>query len=121
MPDSGSTRTLVRAMGRHRAAELVFFGEPMSAAEAAAAGLVNQVFAATEFADGIREIVRRLAAAPTTAIGLAKRAIVQAEDADLAASMAYEAALQDVAGGTDDHAEGLAAFAEKRDPRFSGR
>jgi 2-(1,2-epoxy-1,2-dihydrophenyl)acetyl-CoA isomerase len=120
IPDSGSTRTLVRALGRHRAAELMFFGEPMSAAEAATAGLVNAVFAPTEFADGVREVARRLAAAPTAAIGLAKRSIAQAEDADLAASMAYEAALQDVAGGTDDHAEGLAAFAEKREPRFTG-
>lgn len=121
IPDSGSTRTLVRALGRHRATELIFFGEPMSATEAAAAGLVNEVFAATEFADGVREVARRLAAAPTAAIGLAKRAIIHAEDADLGASMAYEAALQDAAGRTADHAEGLAAFAEKRDPRFSGR
>ena len=120
VPDSGSTRTLVRALGRHRAAELMYFGEPMSAAEAAAAGLVNRVFTAAEFADGVREVARRLAAAPTAAIGLAKRSISRAEDVDLAASMAYEAALQDVAGGTDDHAEGLAAFAEKRDPRFTG-
>jgi 2-(1,2-epoxy-1,2-dihydrophenyl)acetyl-CoA isomerase len=121
VPDSGSTRTLVRTLGRHRAAELMFFGEPMSAAEAATAGLVNRVFPATEFADGVREVARRLAAAPTAAIGLAKRSINEAEDADLAASLAYEAALQDVAGRTEDHAEGLAAFAEKRDPRFTGR
>jgi 2-(1,2-epoxy-1,2-dihydrophenyl)acetyl-CoA isomerase len=121
VPDSGSTRTLVRALGRHRAAALIFGGEPMSAAEAAEAGLVNRVFPATEFADGVREVARRLAAAPTTAIGLAKRAINRAEQDDLAASLAYEAALQDVAGRTDDHAEGLAAFAEKRDPRFTGR
>ena len=120
VPDSGSTRTLVRALGRHRAAELMFGGEPMSAAEAAAAGLVNRVFPATEFADAVREAARRLAAAPTAAIGLAKRSINQAEQADMAASLAFEAALQDVAGRTDDHAEGLAAFAEKRDPRFTG-
>jgi 2-(1,2-epoxy-1,2-dihydrophenyl)acetyl-CoA isomerase len=120
IPDSGSTRTLVRTLGRHRAAELIFFGEPMSAAEAAAAGLVNQVFPATEFADGVREVARRLAAAPTAAIGLAKRSINRAEEADLASSLAFEAALQDAAGRTNDHAEGLAAFAEKRDPRFTG-
>jgi 2-(1,2-epoxy-1,2-dihydrophenyl)acetyl-CoA isomerase len=121
VPDSGSTRTLVRTLGRHRAAELIFFGEPMSAAEAATAGLVNEVFAATAFADEVREAARRLAAAPTAAIGLAKRSINEAEEADLATSLAYEAALQDVAGRTEDHAEGLAAFAEKRDPRFTGR
>ena len=57
---------------------------------------------------------RRRSASPSGSIN-------QAEEADLAASLAFEAALQDVAGRTDDHAEGLAAFAEKRDPRFTGR
>lgn len=120
VPDSGSTRTLVRALGRHRAALLIFTGDPMSAAEAAEAGLVNRVYPATEFADGVREVARRLAAGPTRAIALAKRSINAAEQADLATSVAFEAALQELAGRTDDHAEGVAAFAEKRDPRFSG-
>jgi 2-(1,2-epoxy-1,2-dihydrophenyl)acetyl-CoA isomerase len=92
----------------------------MSAADAAEAGLVNRVFEATDFADGVREVARRLAAAPTAAIGLAKRSINQAEQADLAASLKLEAELQELAGRTDDHAEGLTAFAEKRDPRFTG-
>lgn len=120
VPDTGSTRALVRTLGRHRAAELIFSGEPMSAADAAEAGLINRVFGSTEFADGVREVARRLAAAPTAAIGLAKRSINQAEQADLAASLKLEAELQELAGRTDDHAEGLAAFAEKRDPRFTG-
>jgi 2-(1,2-epoxy-1,2-dihydrophenyl)acetyl-CoA isomerase len=121
VPDTGSTRTLVRTLGRHRAAELMFGGEPMSAVDAAEAGLVNRVFPATEFADGVREAARRLAAAPTAAIGLAKRSINLAEQADLAASLKLEAELQELAGRTDDHAEGVTAFAEKRDPRFTGR
>ena len=120
VPDTGSTRSLVRTLGRYRAAELMFSGEPMSAADAAEAGLVNRVFPATEFADGVREVARRLAAAPTAAIGLAKRSINRAEQADLAASLQLEAELQELAGRTDDHAEGVAAFAEKRDPRFTG-
>ncbi|MDQ3881043.1 MAG: enoyl-CoA hydratase-related protein, partial [Chloroflexota bacterium] len=69
----------------------------------------------------VDELARRLAGAATRAIGLAKRAINHAETARLADSLAYEAALQEVAGRTADHAEGLAAFAEKRDPRFEGR
>lgn len=121
VPDTGSTRALVRTLGRHRAAELIFSGEPMSAADAVEAGLINRVFGATEFADGVREAARRLASAPTAAIGLAKRSINQAEQADLASSLKLEAELQELAGRTDDHAEGLAAFAEKRDPRFTGR
>ncbi|HLE58507.1 MAG TPA: 2-(1,2-epoxy-1,2-dihydrophenyl)acetyl-CoA isomerase, partial [Candidatus Limnocylindria bacterium] len=67
------------------------------------------------------EAATRLAAAPTTAIGYAKRAINHAEDALLSESLAMEAALQELAGRTDDHAEGVAAFGEKREPRFIGR
>ena len=121
VPDSGSTRTLVRALGRHRAAELVFSGEPLGAAEARAAGLVNVVVPYDQLAATVRAAAIGLAAAPTRAIGLAKRAINHAEDALLTESLAMEAALQELAGRTEDHAEGLAAFAEKREPRFLGR
>ncbi|MDH4334849.1 MAG: enoyl-CoA hydratase-related protein [Chloroflexota bacterium] len=121
VPDSGSTRVLVRALGRHRAAQLIFSGEPLSATEAHAAGLVNVVVPAAELAAAAQEAAARLAAAPTTAIGYAKRAINHAEDALLSESLAMEAALQELAGRTDDHAEGVAAFGEKREPRFIGR
>lgn len=121
VPDSGSTRTLVRALGRHRAAQLIFSGEPLGAAEANAAGLVNVVVPASELAAAAQQAADRLALAPTTAIGYAKRAINHAEDALLSESLAMEAALQELAGRTDDHAEGVAAFAEKREPRFIGR
>ncbi len=121
VPDSGSTLALVRTLGRYRAAELIFTGEPMSAGEAASAGLVNRVLPDAELLPAVRTLAERLAKGPTRAIGLAKRAINHAETADLEASVAYEAALQTVAGGTADHSEGVAAFAEKRDPRFTGR
>jgi 2-(1,2-epoxy-1,2-dihydrophenyl)acetyl-CoA isomerase len=121
VPDSGSTRTLVRALGRHRAAQLIFSGEPLSAAEALAAGLVNAVLPTAELMNTVQDAAARLAAAPTTAIGYAKRLINAAEDAGLQESLALEAGLQELAGRTHDHAEGLAAFAEKREPRFVGR
>ena len=121
VPDSGLTRTLVRGLGRHRAAALVFSGEPLGAAEAGAAGLVNGVAPAAELATTARAAAAALAAAPTKAIALAKRAINHAEDALLSESLAMEAALQEVAGRSDDHAEGIAAFSEKREPRFLGR
>lgn len=121
VPDSGATRTLVRALGRHRAARLIFTGEPLSAADAHAAGLVAEVVPAAELRDGVREMAAGLAAAPTRAIGLAKRLINAAEDATLDRSMADEASLQEIAGRTQDHAEGVAAFTEKREPRFVGR
>lgn len=121
VPDSGSTRTLVRALGRHRAAQLIFTGEPLGAAEAHAAGLVNAVVPGDRLPDAAHAAAAQLAAGPTRALALAKRLINQAEDATLEESLASEAALQDVAGRTHDHAEGVAAFAEKREPRFVGR
>jgi 2-(1,2-epoxy-1,2-dihydrophenyl)acetyl-CoA isomerase len=121
VPDSGSTRTLVRALGRHRAARLIFSGEPLSAAEAHAAGLVAELAPADQLAAVAHAAAAKLAAAPTRAIALAKRAINHAEDALLAESLAMEAALQELAGRTEDHAEGIAAFGEKREPRFLGR
>ena len=121
VPDSGLTRTLVRALGRHRTAALVFSGEPLAAAEAQAVGLVNGVVAADQLAATARAAAAALATAPTRAIALAKRAINHAEDALLAESLAMEAALQALAGRSEDHAEGIAAFSEKREPRFLGR
>jgi 2-(1,2-epoxy-1,2-dihydrophenyl)acetyl-CoA isomerase len=121
VPDSGSTRTLVLTLGRHRAAQLIFSGEPLSAAEAHAGGLVNEMLPSAELMAAARDAAARLAAAPTRAIGYAKRLINAAEDAGLQESLALEAGLQELAGRTQDHAEGLAAFAEKREPRFVGR
>lgn len=121
VPDSGSTRTLVRALGRHRAAELIFTGEPLTAKGAADAGLVAAVVPAAELPAAAAELARGLASGPTKAIGYAKGLINRAEQDDLGESMALEAALQELAGRTEDHAEGLAAFAEKREPRFGGR
>ena len=121
VPDSGYTRTLVRTLGRHRAAQLIFTGEPLSAVEAHAAGLVNVVVAGDDLAATVAEAARRLATGPTRAIGYAKRLINHAEDASLDESLEAEAAIQSLAGRTDDHAEGLAAFGEKREPGFVGR
>ena len=121
VPDSGSTRTLVRALGRHRAAQLIFTGEPLSAQEAHAAGLINGAVPAADLLETVRGVAASLAAAPTRAIGYAKRLINRAEDVTLDETMALEAGLQELAGRTHDHAEGVAAFAEKREPRFVGR
>lgn len=121
VPDSGLTRTLVRALGRHRAAAILFLGDALSASDAASAGLVAQVVPAADLADTAAALAGRLAAGPTRGIGLTKRLINRAEDAPLDESLAAEAALQELAGRTADHAEGVAAFGEKREPRFGGR
>jgi 2-(1,2-epoxy-1,2-dihydrophenyl)acetyl-CoA isomerase len=121
VPDSGATRTLVRALGRHRAARLIFTGEPLSAADAQAGGLVAEVVPVAQLQARVHEVAAAMAAAPTRGIGLAKRLVNAAEDATLDDSMAVEASLQELAGRTEDHAEGVAAFTEKREPRFVGR
>jgi 2-(1,2-epoxy-1,2-dihydrophenyl)acetyl-CoA isomerase len=121
VPDTGSAQTLVRALGRYRAAQLMFTGEPLPAAEAHAAGLVNEVVPAADLAGRTREVARALAAAPTRAIGYTKRLINRSEDISLDEALVLEASLQELAGRTEDHAEGVAAFAEKREPRFLGR
>ena len=121
VPDSGSTSALVRTLGRYRAAELIFTGDPLTASDAAAAGLVNRIVPDDGLMAAAQELAQRLANGPTRAIGFAKRTINAAEASGLEASLAYEAALQSAAGQTADHAEGVAAFAEKRDPRFTGR
>jgi 2-(1,2-epoxy-1,2-dihydrophenyl)acetyl-CoA isomerase len=120
VPDSGALRTLVRVLGRHRAAELAFGNDPLSAADAADAGFINGVVPAAELIDHARAHARELASGPTRAIGLAKRLINASENESLPHMLALEAALQELAGRTQDHAEGVLAFAEKRDPRFTG-
>jgi 2-(1,2-epoxy-1,2-dihydrophenyl)acetyl-CoA isomerase len=121
VPDSGLTRTLVRALGRHRALEILMGERQLGADDAAAAGLVAAVVPADRLADTTAELARRLAAGPTRAIALTKRLVNVAEDARLSESLTAEAALQELAGRTEDHAEGVAAFGEKRDPQFRGR
>ena len=121
VPDSGATRAFVRALGRHRAAELAFTGDPLSASDAADAGLINGVVPAAELVGHAAGVAQRLADGPTRAIGLSKRLLNQADGPGFAEGLALEAALQELAGRTQDHAEGVAAFSEKRDPRFMGR
>ena len=85
------------------------------------AGLVVAVVPAAELSAAAAELAARLAHGATRGLALTKRLLAAAEDATLSESLADEAALQDLAGRTEDHAEGVAAFAEKRDPAFQGR
>lgn len=121
VPDSGLARTLVRSMGRHRAFEILLGERHLHAEDARDLGLVAAVVPAEALPQTTRDLAERLAAGPTRAIGLTKRLLGVAEDATLGETLRAEAALQDLAGRTDDHAEGVAAFGEKRDPDFGGR
>ena len=121
VPDSGLARTLVRALGRHRAFEILLGERELKADQAHDAGLVAAVVPPDRLATETQALAGRLASGPTGAIGLTKRLLNATEDATLAESLAAEAALQEVAGRGTDHGEGVAAFQEKREPEFTGR
>jgi len=120
VPDSGLTRVLVRALGRHRALEVLLGERQLTAAMAHEAGLVGAPIPAARLMDAARDLGVRLAAGATQAIGLTKRLVNAAEDDSLAEALAREAGLQALAGRSPEHAEGVAAFSEKREPHFGG-
>jgi 2-(1,2-epoxy-1,2-dihydrophenyl)acetyl-CoA isomerase len=120
IPDTGATWLLPRLVGSARAAEIAFVGTPVTAADALAIGLVSRVVPADALMEAARELARRLAGGAPRALALTKRALNAAWDRGLDAALEYEAQLQDMAGRTADHAEGIAAFMDKRPPRFTG-
>jgi 2-(1,2-epoxy-1,2-dihydrophenyl)acetyl-CoA isomerase len=120
VPDSGSTWFLPRLVGPAKAAELALVGETLSAADAERFGLVARVVPAGSLADEARATATRLAGLAPVALALTKRALDRSWSIDLDTALEDEAFRQGVAGATADHAEGIAAFLEKRPPRFSG-
>jgi 2-(1,2-epoxy-1,2-dihydrophenyl)acetyl-CoA isomerase len=120
VPDSGASWFLPRLVGSARAAELALLGDPLSAAEAERIGLVSRVVPADALLAEAHALASRLAAGSPRAIALTKRALAFSETATLEEALANEAYLQGIAGRLADHAEGLAAFREKRPPRFTG-
>ncbi len=120
VPDSGATLALLQHVGYSRAFELCVLGDKLGADEALRCGLANHVVDDEQFAGAVREMAARLAALPTRAIGLTKRALSRAWLADFDDQLEYEAFMQQTAGHTSDHREGVRAFIEKRKPHFRG-
>ena len=120
VPDSGATWFLPRLVGTTRATELALLGDPVSAADSLRLGLVGRVVPADQLAAEARSVAGRLAGGAPRAIALTKAALNASWERDLETALEAEAHLQDMAGRTKDHAEGLAAFMEKRPPRFTG-
>jgi 2-(1,2-epoxy-1,2-dihydrophenyl)acetyl-CoA isomerase len=120
IPDSGATWFLPRLVGPAKAAEMAMTDEPLTAADAERFGLVARVVPAAELDEAARALASRLAASAPRALGLTKRAFDRAAESTLEEALEYEAWLQGIAGATADHAEGMAAFIEKRPPRFTG-
>ena len=119
VPDSGLSWFLPRLVGPARAAEIVITTDPVDAATAERIGLVI-VSCRPRPAFRGAGAGRRLAAGAPIALGLAKRSLAYSLEHDLSSSLAFEAELQGIAGRSADHAEGVAAFSEKRPARFTG-
>jgi 2-(1,2-epoxy-1,2-dihydrophenyl)acetyl-CoA isomerase len=121
VPDSGSTYLVRRLLGTARAFEWMTSGRRLTAAEAHAWGLVSEVVEADRLQARTAKLAGELAALPTRGIALTKRLFDHAEHTTLEEQLELEAQLQAAATRTHDFAEGVAAFLEKRAPRFEGR
>ena len=116
-PDSGVSLFLPKYIGLGRAQEYFYSNKPITSHLAYQWGLVNQV-GGFNFNALIQQIAERLAAGPQEAFALGKKAFNHAIIPNLEESLQYEGILQDEAGKSDEHREGVAAFLEKRRPRF---
>ncbi|MDQ7028948.1 MAG: enoyl-CoA hydratase-related protein [Ardenticatenia bacterium] len=121
VPDSGSTWMLPRLIGMARATELMLTGRRISAQEALDWGLINKVVPDNALMEEVNTLAGELAKAPTKVIGYIKRALDFAATRPLDEALEYEADMQELAGRTEDHLEGLRAFLEKRPPTYRGR
>ncbi|HJT28199.1 MAG TPA: enoyl-CoA hydratase [Pyrinomonadaceae bacterium] len=119
-PDWGGSYFLPRLVTPNKACEMFFLGESIDAAEAARLGIVNQVVAPEELESASLQLAERLRAAPPIALGAAKHAVYMSQAAELEEMLRYETEVQLRCFESDDAREGIHAFLEKREPRFTG-
>ncbi|MBW1876087.1 MAG: enoyl-CoA hydratase [Deltaproteobacteria bacterium] len=112
---------LPRLVGLGRATDMMMSGRFVKTEEAERIGLVTRVVAENELDQAVKELARRLAAGPPVALGFTKRAIRRSLDRDMEGEFDYEIFAQVQCLQSNDHREGLAAFREKRAPRFEGK
>ncbi len=121
VPDTSGTFFLPRLVGHARATALMFLGDKVHAKRALEWGMIHDVVPGTVLLDTALALARQLAAMPTRAFALTKKALNASWTNDLRAQVALEEDLQRQAGRSHDYAEGVRAFLDKRKPTYSGR
>lgn len=119
-PDWGGTYFLPRLVTPNKACELFFLGEAIDAEEALRLGIVNQVVAPEDLESATLQLAERLRAAPPIALAAAKHAVYMSQAADLEEMLRFETEAQLRCFDSDDAHEGVHAFLEKREPKFTG-
>jgi enoyl-CoA hydratase/carnithine racemase len=120
VPGAGGCYYLPRLVGTAKALELMLTGEFVDAAEAGRLGIANKVVPDAEFAATVGDLAARIAAQPPVAVGMIKRAVYQSAAADLRTALDLVSSHLAVVTTTEDSAEALSAFRERRTPRFTG-
>jgi len=121
MPGAGGTQRLPRIVGTGRAKELILTGRPITSTEALQLGIVERVVSPEHLMDESLELARALAQKSAVALRIAKRSIMDGVELPLAQALELERKLFDELLATEDKVEGVAAFLEKRPPRFKDR
>lgn len=121
IPDSGGTYTLPRLIGWQRASALMMLADKVSSQEALEMGMIYKVIPDKLFKDYIQKLAIKLSAMPTIALALTKEALNESLTNTFEKQLAVEDRLQNTAGRTDDYAEGVQAFLEKRKPVYKGK
>lgn len=121
VPDSAGTFFLPRLIGFGKASALMMLGDKVSATDAAEMGMIYKVTSLEDFQTEIEKVAVTLAQMPTKALGMTKQLLNESMENTLEQQLALESKLQIEAASSEDYAEGVAAFVEKRKPEFKGR
>jgi 2-(1,2-epoxy-1,2-dihydrophenyl)acetyl-CoA isomerase len=121
IPDVGATCLLPRTIGLDRALEMAFTGDVIDAREAERIGLITRFVPHEDLMEKARALARRIAEGPAVAIEFIKRGMTRAMGGDYLGQLDFESYAQNVCFKTEDFRESLAAFEEKREPRFKGK